>query len=113
MSNEDKLKYILDYDPIDVFREINAPIFVFNSCAEAMMRYYDGRDKLFIINPLLKDYEFYKVIDPFKAFTEIQMFISGVLGTGEKDIVEVEDKYKIAQHGFDKWSFRKEPEKKK
>ena len=39
------------------------------------------------------------------------MFISGVLGNKEKEIVQVEDKYKIAQHGFDKWSFRKEPEK--
>jgi hypothetical protein len=41
------------------------------------------------------------------------MFMGGVLGAGEKEIVEVEDKYKITQHGFNKWSFRKEPQKKK
>ena len=57
--------------------------------------------------------EFYKVIDAFTAFQEISMFIGGVLGIGEKEIVEIEDKYKIGQHGFDKWSFRKEPSKKK
>ena len=40
------------------------------------------------------------------------MFLGGVLGNKEKEIVEVADKYKIAQHGFDKWSFRKEPKNK-
>ena len=52
-------------------------------------------------------------MDTFTAFQEIQMYISGVLGTGEKEIIEVEDKYKIPQHGFNKWSFRREPTKKK
>ena len=40
------------------------------------------------------------------------MFLGGVLGIGEKEIIEVDDKYKIPQHGFDKWSFRKESVKK-
>jgi hypothetical protein len=35
------------------------------------------------------------------------MFLGGVLGSELKDIVEVADKYKITQHGFDKWSFRR------
>jgi hypothetical protein len=52
-------------------------------------------------------------MDSFTAFQEISMFLGGVLGAGEKNIVEVEDKYKITQHGFNKWSFRKEPEKKR
>jgi hypothetical protein len=42
------------------------------------------------------------------------MFMGGVLGKGEKEIIEVADKYKITQHGFDyKWSFRKKSEKNK
>jgi len=103
---DDDVKYVETYDPINIFREIKAPVFVYDT---------DTNDKHnnFIINPLLKDYEFYRVIDSFQAFQEIQMFMGGVLGSGEKDIVEVEDKYKITQHGFDKWSFRKEPTKKK
>ena len=64
------------------------------------------------LNPHYNDYEFYKVFDSFTAFQEIQMFMGGVLGSGEKEIVEVADKYKIGQHGFDKWSFRREPDKK-
>ena len=41
--------------------------------------------------------------------------ISEFISESEKQdlIVEVADKYKIGQHGFDKWSFRKMPENKK
>ena len=105
---EDNVRYVKSYDPIHVFREINAPVFVFNGDNTAPRNSY-----AFIINPILKDYGFYKVMDSFTAFQEISMFMGGVLGRGEKEILVVEDKYKIAQHGFDKWSFRKEPESKK
>jgi len=105
---DDDVKYFETYDPIKLFRKYKTPAFVFDS---------DGRilknSTIFIINPILKDYKFAKVIDAFTAFTELQMFISGVLGTGEKEIIEIEDKYKIGQHGFDKWSFRREPSKNK
>jgi hypothetical protein len=104
---KDDVKYVMSYDPINMFRELNAPIFIYDS----ERRRPRTNDALFI-NPILKDYEFYKVVDAFTAFTELQMFMGGVLGVGEKEIVEIEDKYKIGQHGFDKWSFRKEPEKK-
>ena len=112
---DDDVKYLMDYDPIDMFRKIKAPIFVHDG--EANVR-YDKYHRIinttnFYINPILKDYEFYKVVDAFTAFTELQMFIGGVLGRGEKEIVEIEDKYKIGQHGFDKWSFRREPSKKR
>jgi len=110
---EDHVKHVMDYNPIHIFRELKVPIFVYDSMGDGEFRYRRSNGSHFIINPILKEYEFYKVVDAFTAFTELQMFISGVLGTGENDIVEVEDKYKIAQHGFDKWSFRKEPEKKR
>lgn len=105
---EDDLKYVASYDPIQIFRDYNTPIFLYDS-SYARPR----REPQFIVNPILKDWEFYKVVDSFTAFTELQMFISGVLGTGEKEIVEIKDKYKIGQHGFNKWSFRREPSKKK
>ena len=109
---EDHIKYVVEYDPINIFREINAPIFVFDSGIDFRHNYINSQDSQFIINPNLKKYEFYKVVDAFTAFQEIQMFISGVLGIGEREIIEVEDKYKIDQHGYDKWSFRKESGKK-
>ena len=104
---EDDLQYFERYNPIQIFRELNTPVFVYDD-----YRGRPRREAQFIVNPILKEWEFYKVVDAFTAFTELQMFISGVLGTGEKEIIEVEDKYKIGQHGFDKWSFRREPSKK-
>lgn len=110
----DDINYVHNYNPMDLFREYKTPVFVYDSHYKRSSIDSNWRDSSrFIINPILKEYEFYKVFDPFTTFQEIQMFISGVLGTGEKEIIEVEDKYKIGQHGFDKWSFRKEPTKKR
>ncbi|MFW6246988.1 MAG: hypothetical protein ACOC22_02310 [bacterium] len=103
------VEYIKNYDSIDIHRELNSPIFVLDS--NPTKYYYN---KTFIINPVLKDYQFYKVFDSFTAFQEIQMYVSGVLGVGENPMIEISDKDKITQHGFDpKWSFRKEPKDKK
>ena len=101
---DDSIKYVMDYDPIELFRGNKSPIFVFDT---------ERKDNVLIINANLKEYDFCKEIDAFTAFVEVQNFISGVLGIGEKELIEVEDKYKIGQHGFDKWSFRREPSKKK
>lgn len=107
---DDDYNYIENYDALHIFREYNTPVFIYD--VDYTKRLF-GRET-FIINPLLKEYEFYKVFDSFTAFQEIQMFISGVLGIGEKETVEISDKDKIEQHGYDrKWSFRKEPTKKK
>lgn len=110
----DDVNYIMNYDSLYLFRNLKTPIFVYDSDYKRTFlgSYWRNGHEKFIINPNLSDYEFYKVFDSFQAFQEISMFIGGVLGSGEKDIVVVEDKYKIAQHGFDKWSFRKESTKK-
>ncbi len=115
---EDNVKMILNYDILPLFRELNAPVFVYDyyhfdkSYQDVQKGYiYHNKNDRFCINPVLKDYDFGKVFDAFQVFQEIQMFLSGVLGSREKDIVVIEDKYKIEQHGFDKkWSFRKPPE---
>ena len=105
---DDDAKFVETYNPAEVFRKYNAPVFLYDS-------YWDRvrRSDVFYVNPVLKDWEFYKVVDAFTAFTELQMYISGVLGTGEKEIIEISNENKIEQHGFDrKWSFRREPSKK-
>ena len=63
-------------------------------------------------NPFLKDVEFYKVLDSFTAYQELDMFISGTLPQSTAMPIEISDKDKIPQHGFDKWSFRKMPNSK-
>lgn len=65
-----------------------------------------------VLNPFLKDVEFYKVLDSFTAYQELDMFISGTLPQSTAMPIEIADKDKIPQHGFDKWSFRKMPESK-
>lgn len=110
---DDSIDYIQTFDAIEIFRELNTPVFVYDADYGRGYFYgnsYNNHKPKFLINPLLKEYEFFKVFDTFQAFQEIQMFMGGVLGKGEKEILVVEDKYKIAQHGFDKWSFRKMPE---
>jgi hypothetical protein len=110
---DDNLQYVKNYDALYLFRELNTPVFLYDqdygrTDINPWTRYHPK----FIINPLLKEYQFFRVFETVQAFQEIQMFLSGVLGNKEKEIVNVADKYKIAQHGFDKWSFRKESEKK-
>jgi len=52
--------------------------------------------------------EFFKIVDPFTAFQELSMFIGGIMGGKSPIMIEVADKDRIAKHGFDKFSFRKE-----
>lgn len=60
-----------------------------------------------VLNPLLKDYGFQKVMDAVTCNQEIMMYLSGVLGVGEKETVVPSDKSKIVKAGFDvKTSFR-------
>ena len=109
----DNINYVQSYDALQMFRDFKVPVFIYDSDYGRTSLYKKGSNNhksKFFINALLKDYEFYKVFDSFQAFQEVSMFMGGVLGKGEKEIIEVADKYKIGQHGFDKWSFRKEPE---
>lgn len=65
----------------------------------------------FVINPRLKELDFVRVYNPFDAYQEISMFLGGVLGNESAPMITIEDKYRIENHGFDKWSFRKMPTK--
>lgn len=66
------------------------------------------------INPMLCDFEFYKVRDPYTATQEISMYLGGVLGSKAAPMLEINDIDLIESKGFDKkWSFRKLPSKRK
>jgi hypothetical protein len=91
---------------------------------ERVREVHDKKEKLFIdhnspvfidnkINACLKDLEFFRVVDPYTAFQEIQMFF-GKLRSPERPIPEISNSDMIEAKGFDlKSSFRKEPGKKK
>lgn len=65
-------------------------------------------EKVFEINPyMLKQIGFAKALDPYTAFQELSMWIGGVLGGTSPEIVRItDDQVLIANHGFDKHSFR-------
>lgn len=65
-----------------------------------------GYKALLTINPRLESLYFMKVMDPATAFQEIYSYKSGVLGNNEKEVINISDKDKLQQHGFDKYSFK-------
>lgn len=78
-------------------------------CAPVALIVWDKRkiEPNLILNPNLSELRFQQVMDPYTAFQEIDMYLSGVLGQSANPMVAISDQDRIAKHGFDKWSFRK------
>ena len=67
-----------------------------------------------ILNPCLKDYSFQRVMDPNTALQELRMYFSSVMTSKMNAKMPVgDDQVLAASKGFDKWSFRKMPTKRK
>lgn len=64
-------------------------------------------------SPCLNTLQLYKALPHGLAFQKIESFISGVLPGRYPEMIEVSEKTRLAKRGFDKWSFRKMPTKKK
>jgi len=92
----------------NIFVEENVPIWVIDVTGDT-----DRNKGVLLTNPQLSQYDFQKIMDPYTMMQEIDMFLYGVLGGGNPDIIEPEDKYRITGHGFNECSFRKAPTKKK
>ena len=61
--------------------------------------------------PLLKKYKFTQVMPPLEAFQKISMYLGAL--NKEKEVVQIKDKYLAQGKGFDCYSFKKMPSKKK
>jgi hypothetical protein len=109
MKNFDYLNIVLkDKTILNLFFEHKIPIFYIS---QNKLNY--SKELKLILNPILKDIGFVKLFEPYIAFQEIEMYISGVLGIDSQKIIEVSDKSKIEGHGFDyKTTFRKEKDEK-
>ena len=84
---------------IKLHEQFNTPIFtVYNK--------NDNPD--IVINPSLKDMNFQKVFDPYRAFQEIDMFLSGVLQSPENKMIDINDSDMRDKKGFNDMSFKKE-----
>lgn len=79
---------------------------------ETNMKAYSDTEVL-IKNPILKELDFSKIVDPYTATQEIEMYL-GRLATNNTPPMPVgSDKVIAASKGFDEWSFRKLPTKKR
>lgn len=92
-TNKDKV--------LDLHHKIESPYFIFSTVNSNIT-----------VNPVLKDLQFFRIIDAFKAYQEIYMFISGILGGKSPKTIEVSDEIRKSKHGFDKWSFKTMPKNK-
>lgn len=93
-------------DHISFFAERRQPIVV--------CHYVRHETKMAVdINPVLADYDFYKVFDAYTAFQELDMFISGVMARDGNPMEEISDEDMRDKKGFDNMSFKKEPTKRK
>lgn len=99
--------YVDSYTNNDVFVNTNAPLILFSSKLFKISNKDDSKHGVnIIINPKLNEYNFSKVVDPYSMFQEISMFIGGVLGTGQPEIVNISDKELAVKKGFDNQSFK-------
>lgn len=64
-------------------------------------------------NARLSELQFYKLFDAAQAYQELDMYLSGILAAENRPMVEISDKIRAQQHGFDCRSFRKDPTKRK
>lgn len=85
-------------DNNDKFFELGCPIFMTTR-------------KRIITNPQLSEFGFYRVFQAPQAFQEIDMYLSGVLGSAHPPMVEISDESMRDKKGFDEWSFKTRPTK--
>ena len=84
---------------------------LFEKFKTAIFVYQMGSDSI-VINERLNQYSFQRILPPTQAFQELAMYVGAYL---TKPVIEeppISDKIKAEIHGFDKFSFRKEKQKK-
>lgn len=123
--NEEELKTYLSADvfkkdKLDWFQQVNSPTFVFNEepyqkHQSSDFQKVNNKSSLgyVLTNPILKEFEFYKVKDNYTCYQELSQFLSGVLTQREIRKDNLTDIQKVEQHGFDrKYGFRTRPKNK-
>jgi len=96
----------------EFFLDLEAPIFLIQhgKVLPGRVERCNGtwvRKLQLLINPCLKDMEFYRIKDPYTAFQEIQMFL-GSQAHPEPRMLRTSDEDLARSKGFDERSFRME-----
>lgn len=89
----------------DLFLERRTPIFT--------LTYKSSDDWIYNQTPILENYQFYQVFDTYTAYQEIDMFKNNQLVMMD-DPMQITDNVVLRDSkGFDKWSFKTMPTKRK
>lgn len=103
----EKMKELQNKDHNQLFQDNHAPIFTITGITSKRAK------STITYHAQLKPYEFYRIMDPYTAFQELQMYF-GVLVDPPKPIPKVSDADMLEAKGFDpRFSFRKDKSKKK
>lgn len=81
----------------------------FGSIEKYDLKYSEAYDVI-IKNPILKEFDFQKIVNSYEAIQEIEMYIGRLAENNVPKIPVGSDKVIAESKGFDKWSFRKMPE---
>jgi hypothetical protein len=92
---------------VEMFIEKQCPVLI-GTVLDVSRRGRRARKGKIVYNGSLKELEFFRLFDTYKAFQEIAMFLGG-LAVPLKEIPKVPDKIMVGIKGFDDWSFRKPP----
>lgn len=85
-----------------LFEERRCPLFV------AQYGGQHGRNSTIIYNDLLRPVGFFRIFDTYSTFQEISMFMSN-FAIPQKPMPVLDDITNAERHGYNKWSFRREP----
>lgn len=90
----------------DIHFYSKSPIIKVSDVQKSMMRVYNKKKSnvyncTIFKDTNLKSCKFFKVVDPYKAYQDLDMFISGVMGGTCPPMIQISDKIKIEKHGFD------------
>jgi hypothetical protein len=105
---QEYIDYLNNHKPLtDIFLQMKIPIFFLRRAR------YSEKKFVYVIekNPSLKEHEFAKMIDPYTAYQELDMFMGNVLTTDQYNQVDIptgDDKTLAECKGFNKFSFRKD-----
>lgn len=72
---------------------------------------YNHRVNIVTTNPVLSQFGFVKVVDPYTACQEIEMYLGRLAHNEDPKMPVGNDKVMAESKGYDKWSFRKMPTK--
>lgn len=96
---EEKIEKMKTYEVSpEIFEKMKSPYFISREI---------GKENKIEIFPELKEVIKSFKMDAYIAYQEIEMYLSGVLGSSEKEIIEISDIDKRNSKGFDDYSFKK------